>query len=134
MTLINKNPVGKISIDKNGKMTITHFSDGTLKPCIYCGELTDNRRLGMVECPSCVEFGPSKCKECEFGFRKGVFHCNGNDIDDHFTYYTACAMHDYMGKLRTEPNFEEYASAWHVSVLERKKCFEPRKTRKYKRS
>ena len=122
--LINKNPVSQIKVDKEGKIVkIEHFSDGKEKPCIYCKILTKNRKLGFAECPECYEYEYSKCIRCKYGFKASTFHCNGNDLEDHFTSYTACAMIDYMGNRRDKPDFESRPSSWHVSPLERKKCF-----------
>ena len=121
--LINKNPVGCVKIDKNGNIEIEHYSDGIEKPCIYCRTLTKNRRLGSPECEECIEYGYSKCSKCKYGFKVQTFHCNGNDLEDHFTHYTACAMRNHFGKLRDKPNFKDSPSAWPVSPIERKKCF-----------
>jgi hypothetical protein len=128
--LIHKDPVAGIKIKEDGKIEITHYTDGKDKPCIYCNQTTKNRKLGSPVCKSCFEFGYSKCKKCTYGFRASTFHCNGNDLEDHFTHYTACAMHDYMGNLRKTPNFKEKPSVWHVSPIERKKCFKKRVDKK----
>lgn len=122
--LIKNKPVAHIKIDKEGHIVeIEHYSDGKEKSCIYCGTLTKKRRLGSPECEECFEYGYEKCNKCEYGFRASEFRCNGNDLEDHFIHYTACAMRDYMGKLRKNPNFDHKPSAWHVSPIERKKCF-----------
>lgn len=113
-----------IKADKEGHIVeIEHYSDGSKKPCIYCGELTKKRILGLPECKECIEYGYEKCSKCKYGFKAQTFHCNGNDLEDHFTHYIACAMRDYYGKLRDKPNFEHKPSAWHVSPIERKECF-----------
>lgn len=121
--LIRKKPVASIKIDKEDHIKIEHYSDGKKKPCIYCGTLTKKRILGLPECDECVEYGYEKCSECEYGFRASTFHCNGNDLEDHYTFYTACAMRDYYFKLRDKPDFDSKPSAWPVSPIERKKCF-----------
>ena len=122
--LIEKEPVSRIKIDKEGNIVkIKHFSDRKNKKCIYCGELTKKRVLGFPECEECTEYGYEKCGKCKFGFKAQTFHCNGNDLEDHFTSYTACAMIDYIGNKRDKPNFEHKPSAWYVNPIERKKCF-----------
>ena len=122
--LIEKEPVSRIKIDKEGNIVeIEHFSDGKKKACIYCKKLTKKRILGSPECKECIEYGYEKCSKCEYGFKAQTFHCNGNDLEDHFTSYTACAMIDHMGNKRDKPNFEYKPSAWYVNPIERKKCF-----------
>lgn len=121
--LIKKVPVAKIKIKEDGSFEIIHFTDGIEKPCIYCGELTTERRLGLSECSSCKEYGYSKCKQCKYGVEKSTFCCNGNDFEDHFEYYTGCAKRDHYNKLRKVPDFKSCPSAWGVSPLNRKKCF-----------
>lgn len=124
--IIKKEPVAQISITKKGKTKIKHYSAKNKEPCIYCGTLTKNRLLGIPECPECVEYEYSKCSKCKYGFEVQQFCCNGNDIEDHFEYYTACAMRDYYGKLRDKPDFDNKPTAWGISPKERKKCFKPR--------
>lgn len=121
--LIKKEPIGHIRIDKEGHIEIEHYSDGKKKSCIYCGKLTKKRILGLSECKECIEYSYDKCLKCKYGMKAQTFHCNGNDLEDHFTNYIACAMIDYMGNRRSKPNFEHKPSSWHISPIERKKCF-----------
>lgn len=120
--MIKKEPVAKITITK-GKMKIEHYSDGELKPCLYCKKLTKNRRLGFVECEECCEFEWSKCEECKFGKEKHRFVTDGDDLHDHFEYWTACLKRNSHGDLFVGSNPESTFSAWHVTPPERKKCF-----------
>ena len=126
--LIKKEPVGHVRITKEGSIEIEHYSDGKKKSCIYCGTLTKKRILGSPECSECIEYGYEKCKQCKFGFRKSEFHCNGNDLEDHFTYYTACAIRDGMGNMRKEPNYDYGYGTWHLSPMKRKICFKEKKS------
>jgi len=126
--LIKKEPVGCIKIDKEGHIQIEHYTDGKKKSCIYCGKLTKKRILGLPECMECIEYEYEKCGKCEYGMKAQTFHCNGNDSQDHFTHYIACAMRDYNGKLRDKPNFEQKPSAWAISPIERKKCFKKKES------
>ena len=122
--LIKKEPVSRIKVDKEGHIVeIEHYSDGKKKACIYCKTLTKEREFGSAVCKECFEYGWDKCLQCEYGFKAQTFHCNGNDSEDHFTNYIACAMLDYMGKFRDKPNFEESPSSWSISPVKRKKCF-----------
>jgi hypothetical protein len=127
--LVKKEPVTHIRINRKGKVEVKHFSDRERKPCIYCKRLTKKRVLGLPECKECIKYGYEKCSECKYGFRASEFHCDGNDLNDHFIHYTACAMRDYMGDLRSKTNFKESPSAWYVSPLERKVCFKKKKRR-----
>lgn len=122
--LIKKEPVSRIKVDKEGHIVeIEHYSDGKKKSCIYCKTLTKEREFGSAVCKDCAEYGYEKCLECKYGSKVQTFHCNGNDLEDHFESYIACAMIDHMGKFRDKPNFEEDASSWIVSPVKRKKCF-----------
>ena len=126
--LIGKKPIACIKVDKEGHIVeIEHYSDGKKKPCIYCGELTKKRILGLPECKECIEYGYEKCSKCEYGFKAQTFHCNGNDLEDHFTFYTACKIRNDMGKLEKIPKKRNSFPSWHVSPIERKKCFKEKK-------
>ncbi len=127
--LIKKEPVGTISVDKDGKITIHHISGKTEESCMYCGKLTKNRNLGLAECKDCFEFEYSVCKKCKFGVKRGNFVAGLTDLDDHFEYYIACMKRDNRNrrKLLKKPNPKSRVSAWHSTPLERKKCFQSKK-------
>ncbi|MFW9873717.1 MAG: hypothetical protein ACFFG0_11485 [Candidatus Thorarchaeota archaeon] len=124
--MIKKEPCATISI-KDGKITIYHVPGDKEKPCMYCGVMTKNRNLGLSECEDCFKHEYPICKKCKHGIQRSNFIVGPTDLDDHFEYYTACLIRKGRGELLEKPDSESTFSAWYVTPLQRKKCFQERK-------
>jgi hypothetical protein len=124
MTLIGK-PIGRVVVQE-GKIVGIEWNENPEPERCDCGLYTRKTRQGFPECSVCQFFGYHVCSQCKHGIPRANFICNGNDLEDHFDHYTACAIRDCWGKVLENPNPESRASAWHVTIEERKKCFVPK--------
>jgi hypothetical protein len=92
-----------------------------------CGKMTKNALMGYAECKKCFN-ARFHCFVCKNGIERSTFQSNGNDLEDHFSHWTACGIRKYDQELKiviSNYNKDSMISSYNIDNRDKRNCYVP---------